>query len=116
MKVRRKNSRVVKKLLEKRGKRKTEPRVELFLSKADGVVPIILSRNRTTFHKPDEYTVRDLKALSKLVFIQKFSRLIQKRTSRTLICPNDCSALSGHSRSHNISLWRHLRLNNTCII
>ena len=97
MNVGKKNLGVVQELLENRRESKTEPRVELLLTKEDDTMCSLLGGRQVSIYQLNGGTVRNEETFTKFPLIEKLSRLPRTRAFGTHACPVTFSALPSRS-------------------
>ena len=106
MKEGRRNLREMKKLLKKRGKRKAEPNIELFLTKCNDIEGFLLCRHMATIHQAYRNVIRHVKTLLKLPLKNEFGRLFRMITIDAFSCPTTFLSLTSHTgRCNTPSCW-----------
>ena len=74
---------IVKKLLEELRRGEMEPDIKLLIGEVDGIVRLLLNRCRIIVYQKYENAIRNAKALSELLFRQKFDWALRPSTSDT---------------------------------
>lgn len=87
---------VVQELFENGRKRKSEPRVELLLTKENGVVRNLPSRCWISFHQLNRDVTGNEEAFAEFQLIEKLSSLPRTRVFGTHSCPAALPTLPSH--------------------